>query len=252
MSKLNEQLKLLVDLQEIDSSIISIEEQIESLPLILKQFTPQLQAAKDAFQKYKTKHEVLTKKKKDKDLKLDEIQDKIDKFKSRNSEIKTNKEYEAHLKEIENFEKSRYAIEDEILSLMEGIEEYLKETKEEEKKLKKAEEVFSQKEKEVNEEEKKLDLELQAQKAKKNDFITRIDKDIYKIYNNLLERFGGGSVVRTEDEVCLGCNTNIPPQLYNDIRKNDGIYHCFYCKRVLYYKEPSPSDNNPQEKKKTP
>ncbi|HDZ61538.1 MAG TPA: hypothetical protein ENH40_00120, partial [Nitrospirae bacterium] len=44
-------------------------------------------------------------------------------------------------------------------------------------------------------------------------------------------------------EICKGCNTNIPPQLYNDIRSNkDDIFTCYYCSRFLFYSDASAQD----------
>jgi len=60
------------------------------------------------------------------------------------------------------------------------------------------------------------------------------------------ERLGGLAVVQVENEICLGCNTNIPPQLYNDIKETSKTYTCYYCKRFLYYQEPPAADENPQ------
>jgi hypothetical protein len=244
---LDEQLKLLIELQKIDSSIISIAERIESLPRKLDEFRAPVKKASDSFQKAKLKYEALNKKKKDKDLQLDEIQDKIDKLKSRTSEIKTNKEYEAHLKEIKKFENDKYQVEEEILALMEEIEAFAKDLKNEEIKFKKAEEDFKRQEKLLEEEKKELHLEMESQKAKRKDFVAHIDEENYSQYMNLLKRMGGLAVVETKNEVCLGCNTNIPPQLYNDIKKNDALYTCFYCKRFLYYKEPDSSDRQTQK-----
>ena len=244
---MNEQLKILIDLQEVDSSVLEIAEKIESFPGRLDQFKIPLKEANEFFQKAKAKIEILQKKKKDKDLKLDEIQDQIDKMKSRNSEIKTNKEYDAHLKEIESFKKKRYQIEDEILSLMEDIENYSAELQKEELKIKKAEDEFKQQEKVIEEEKKDLESEMETQKAKRDEFVVKIEKGNYTQYVNLLEKSGGVAVVQTENEICLGCNTNIPPQLFNDIKKNEGIYTCYFCKRFLFFKEPDESENKPQK-----
>jgi predicted nucleic acid-binding Zn-ribbon protein len=244
---LNEQLKFLIALQEVDSSVLVTAEKIESLPGRLDQFKTPLKEANESFKKAEIKNEALKKKKKEKDLKLDEIQDNIDKMKSRNSEIKTNKEYDAHLKEIESFEKSRYQIEDEILSLMEDIENFSSELQKEEMEIKKVEEEFRKQEKVIEEEKKMLHAEMEAQKAKRDEFVAKIEAGNYRQYMNLLERSGGMAVVQTRNEVCLGCNTNIPPQLYNDIKKNEGIFTCYYCKRFLFYKEQIQSDSKAQE-----
>ena len=245
---MNEQLKFLIALQDVDSSVLVIAEQIESLPGRLDQFKNPLKEANESFKKAQAKNEALKKKKKDKDLKLDEFQDQIDKMKSRSSEIKTNKEYDAHLKEIENFKKNIYQVEDEILSLMEDIENYSSELQEQELKIKKVEGEFKQQEKLIEEERKNLESEMETRKANRDEYVSKIEKRNYDKYNNLLERSGGVAVVRTNNEICLGCNTNIPPQLYNDIKKNEDIYTCYYCKRFLFFKEePAQSDNKAPE-----
>ncbi len=246
-AKLNEQLRILVELQEIDSSILSISDKIESIPAKLEQYKSPLVEARAYFQKFKSKLDDLNKKKKGKDMELEEIQEKIEKLRSRSKEVKTNKEYESHLKEIDVFERNRYRMEDEVLSLMEKIEILAGEIQKEEVKITKAEAEFNQQEKVMEDEKKKLAAEMEAQKNKRKDIVERVDKDIYNRYLTLLKRSGGLAVVPAKDEVCLGCHYNIPPQLFNDIRKNDNLCSCFYCKRFLYFEEPPASDNKSQE-----
>jgi len=244
---LKEQLRLLVELQEIDSSILSIDEKIESYPARLDHFRIPLNRARQAFQDFKAKSESLDKKKKAKDQELDEIQDKINKLKGRSGDIKTNKEYEAHLKEIESFEKKKYRIEDEILAIMEDYEIFAKEVEKEEVKVRETEAEFKKQEKVLGEEKDQLQAELEKMKARRKDFSSRLDKEIYDQYRKLLQRMGGLAVVQTVNEMCLGCNTNIPPQLYNDIKSTEDIYTCFYCKRFLYFKEPPPPEEKTED-----
>jgi predicted nucleic acid-binding Zn-ribbon protein len=248
---LNDQLKFLIELQEIDSAIIAMAERIEELPRQTANFQAPFKEAKDQFQKAKAKNEALVRKKKERDMQLDEMQDKLSKMKTRSSEVKTNKEYEANLKEIEVFEKNISRVEDEILLLMEEIDGYEKTMKDEELKLKKAEEEFKAEEKKIAEEQERLKAELAKEKEKRKGFTSGIEEDYFKQYMNLLKRWGDRAVVETRDEVCMGCNTNIPPQLYNDIKKNDGLYTCFYCNRFLYYKNDAPPPEKPEEKAPT-
>ncbi len=248
---MHEQLKFLIELQDIDSVVLSAAERIEQLPRTLRQYQAPLKEANDALQKSRTKYEALNKKKKDCDMRLDEVQDKISKMKSRAAEIKTNKEYEAHLREIEGFEKSIVTVEDEILVIMEEIESFEKNVKDEEMKVKSAEDDYRKQEKRLGEDQEKLKTELDQHKAKRDQYTSRIDKDYYKQYMVLLKRLGDKAVVETKNEVCLGCHTNIPPQLFNDIKRSEKIYTCFYCKRFLYYLPPAPpeeksGDNQPE------
>jgi predicted nucleic acid-binding Zn-ribbon protein len=241
---LNEQLKILVGLQEIDSSLLIVAEQIDSLPDRLEQYKAPLKEVTDLLQKAKTQSEVLTKKKKDKDLQLDEFQDKIDKLKSRSADVKTNKEYDANLKEIETFEKNRYKIEDEVLVMMEDIETFVNTLKEEEARVKEAEKAFKQEEAKIEEAKKKLFSEIETIKAKRAAYIDKLDKSTYDRYMKLLKKLGGLAVVEVKNEICLGCNTNIPPQLYSDIVKGEAICTCFFCNRLLYYKDDAPNSNS--------
>jgi len=243
---LNDQLKLIIELQELDTAIVSLADNIALLPRKLAQFEDPLKEASTLFESIKKKSETLNKKKHDKDLELDEVQDKIDKLKTRSNDIKTNKEYEAHRKEIETFEKNIYKIEDDILVLMEAIEAFAGDVQKEEEKVKSAEEDFKTQGKLIEEEKIKLNSEIDICKAKRDDFATRIDKNIYDQYMQKFERLGGLAVVQVENEICLGCNTNIPPQLYNDIKETSKTYTCYYCKRFLYYQEPPAAAENPQ------
>lgn len=231
---MNEQLKLLIKLQEIDSSILSIANKIESLPEKLKKNKTALKEAAASAEKIKTKYGELTKQKKSKEYELEEMEAKIKKLKDRTKEIKTNKEYEAHLKEIAAIEKNKYQIEDGILTVMESLDASVKELKKEEANVKTAEENFAKEEKILEEEKKSLHSEMEAFKAKRRDIVGRIESEVYEKYMDLIQTKGGLAVVPSKDEVCLGCHTNIPPQLYNDIKNNLDIFTCCYCLRILY------------------
>ena len=69
---MNEQLKLLIDLQEIDTAILSIEEEIETLPNKLGKAKAQLKEASASLGRIKAEYEKMEKKKKQKDGELEE------------------------------------------------------------------------------------------------------------------------------------------------------------------------------------
>jgi len=233
--ELHEQLKLLISLQEIDSAILSIAEEIELLPRRLEKHKAHLKEVNASFEKIKAKYGELNKKKKQKYDELEEVEDKINKLKAKSSEIKTNKEYESYLKELKTFENNKGRIEDEILSIMEAIETLSEDVKQEEAKFKKAEEDFRQEEKTLEEERNKLHSEMEMYKIKRKDVVRKMDGEIYEKYMSLIKSGGGIAVVQTQNEVCLGCHTNIPPQLYNDIKNDEDIFTCCYCNRFLFY-----------------
>jgi predicted nucleic acid-binding Zn-ribbon protein len=232
----NEQLRLLVELQKLDSSIISFDKTIKAIPAKISTMQEPLTKAQAALDRQKKTIEDAEKKKRDKDSALEEIQDKIEKMKDRTGDIKDNKAYQAHLKEIEKAEKGRYEIEDEILALMEAVDE-------ESKKLKEADSVLQEENRKVDDMKKQLEAEvkeaeeeLQALKDKRKTFTDAIEKENYETYMTLLTSRDGFAVSRAANEICTGCNMNIMPQLFVEIKKNDRIIQCPQCGRILYFK----------------
>lgn len=244
---MNEQLRLLISLQEIDSTILSIAEEIEILPNKLTKAKAPLKEIQTSFDSDKAEYEKLDKKKKAQYNELEDIQEKIDKLKAKGTEIKTNKEYEAHLKEIKNFEERKYQLEEKILSVMETLDALSKDFKKKEEKLKKAQEHYKQAEKSLEDEKNTLYSKMETYKIKRKDIVRNIEEEIYEKYMTLIKTGGGKAVVQARNEVCLGCNTNIPPQLFNDIKGNKGIYTCYNCNRFLFYSS-QPVTSYPEKK----
>jgi len=124
----DEKLHLLVELQKLDSDILTLRLKIDSMPShIAAEEAPYKEAVK-AFETARQQQLSLEKKKKDKERLIEDLTEKIRKLKARSSEIKTNKEYQANLKEVEAVEAEISSAEDDILSIMEVIEAASKST----------------------------------------------------------------------------------------------------------------------------
>jgi len=234
-----ESIRLLIELQKTDSVIIREKALIDLLPSKLASAEKSFKEARALYEKEMQKCEFLEKKKKGKEREIEDINEKIKKTKAHASDIKTNKEYQAYLKEIETIEKERYAVEDEILSAMEAIEAAAKEVKAEELKLNAEKDKMEALRKEIEKETAEAKRELGELEAQRAAAAGKIDPDAYSNYTALLEKCKGLAVVEARDEICQGCNMNVPPQLFVEIKKNAGIIQCPQCKRILYWKENS-------------
>jgi predicted nucleic acid-binding Zn-ribbon protein len=234
-----EELKQLIELQQIDSRILDKKRLIEDIPSKLTAGELPLAESKAALNTLKEKIDSFEKKKRDKEKEIDDINEKIKKLKIRTSEIKTNKEYQAHLKEIESAEKERYSTEDEILVLMEEIDTSLKELKKEETKFKNEQDKIEVLKKELEVEMSEAEKELLPLKEARARIVDSLDEEIYNEYMQVLEASNALAVVEAKDEICTGCNMNIPPQLFVEIKKNEKILNCPQCRRVLFYKNTS-------------
>ena len=240
---MQEYLKRLVQLQQTDTAILEKRRFIDKVPFRVNEVDEPLRNAKAELEKIRQKSTALAKKKKDRESALTETQEKIAKMKSRASDLKTNKEYQAHLKEIEVSEREIGNIEEQILILMDEVETTEKEKAEREKSVRSEEEKIQAFKKELDAEVSRLDQELSVLKEERAKIVSQLEPDIYATYLALLKRSNGIAMVRADHEICLGCNMNIPPQLFVEIRKNEDLIQCPQCDRILYYEEEGPSDH---------
>ncbi len=230
-------IRLLIQLQGADSRILEKRAFIDKVPLRIHEVDEPLKQASAALEKMKLKAETLLKKKREKEKSLEELQDKISKMKARVSDIKTNKEYQAHLKEIESSEKGISGIEEEILVVMEEIDASATERKEKEATFNAEVEKMEALKKELDVEVRKDEEDLARLKEERAGVVSRLDPDVYNKYMTILRTGSGLAVTRTKNEICLGCNMNIPPQLFVEIMKGEEVIQCPQCRRILYYEE---------------
>ncbi len=235
-------IKHLVNLQETDTSIIKKRVFIEKIPLRVFEVDQPLKEAKADLEKLRQKTESLVKKKRNKELLLEEINEKIRKMKARVSELKTNKEYQAHLKEMESFEGEIAAVEEEILVVMEELDAAMKLQKSKEVDVQAETEKLNVFKKQLDEEVLKYESELKGLREQRVGLVESIDTDIYDKYMLLLKTGSGVAVTQAKNELCTGCNMNIPPQLYVEIKKNEGVIQCPQCLRILFYPDTEEND----------
>ena len=98
---MREQLELLWELQKIDLELKSIKEERDRYPKEMKKLDERQNIEKERIQKEKEKIELLEKERRQKEGHLNAEQEKIKRAEGRMFEVKTNKEYQALLSEIE-------------------------------------------------------------------------------------------------------------------------------------------------------
>lgn len=232
---MNEQINLLIELQKLDSLILQTRLKIDAAPSTILSYERPLKKAQEVYENAKKELQALEKKKRGKELGITELKEKINKLKQRSSEIKDNKAYQAHLKEIEKVEKDIGAEEDEILGIMELIEAAATHLKSQNALVEKEKTGFEAVKDELQREIVRIENELKKLKEDRKKIINKIKGDIYNQYMTLMKANRGIAVVEAKNEICQGCNLHIPPQLFAKIKGNQEIINCLQCKRILYY-----------------
>lgn len=236
---MNEQLQFLVELQKLDTVILSTRMRIDGIPAAISSHEGPLKNAEAACEKISQNHAILEKKKKDRESAIEDLGERVKKLKQRSGDIKNNKEYQAHLKEIDKAEKDIKTAEDEILVLMGSLESSAKLLKEESSRIGEEKVKIEALKKELEKEVLQGETELKKLKAERKKIVEKIEKDIYTLYVNLLKAKRGLAVVEAKDEICLGCYLHVPPQMFVELRDNKEITECPQCMRILYYVAPA-------------
>lgn len=81
----------------------------------------------------------------------------------------------------------------------------------------------------------RLGSDIERDKARRDQLIADVDGDLRRRYEMIFSRRGGVAVVHIQRGTCTGCNMNIPPQLFNQIQRNEQVFLCPNCQRMLYW-----------------
>lgn len=234
---MEEQLNLLIQLQEIDAKIRVHTEQKNRLPEMLAALERRRAASKADLESVKVLLQTAQKNKRDRDADLEAGAQKVEKLKAHSSQIKNNKEYQAHLKEIEAVEQENKAIEDDILSLMEKMDSAAAQIIAAETRSKEEEAQLKAEQKQFEAAFAKHDEELNATERERQEAMSHIEPQVLAQYSKLLGTKAGIAIAEARGESCSGCYMSIPPQVYVNVKKNESIITCPNCGRILYFKE---------------
>lgn len=232
---MKEELRLLIDLQKIDTDIAKINVKKRELPVQLTQLDEAFAAFKKGVEESGSKLEEANKRHRETEEKLKKAVDSLRKAKERLNEVKTNKEYHAMLKEIESMEKKNGEIEETVIGLLDEIDAQRKALKVKEQELVQEQNQYEAKRIELQRQIESLDSELQERLGKGEALRTMVPPALLKKYETIKTINKGVAVVSVWKEVCSGCHMNIPPQMYNELLSSEELFSCPQCNRIIYW-----------------
>ncbi len=232
--KIEDILKVLYSLQQIDSQVDKIRIIRGELPLEVQDLEDEIAGLETRIENYNQdveKYKTLTSEKEN--LKK-ESQTLIDKYEKQRNNVRNNREYDSLTKEIE-FQSLEIQLCDkrmkEFTAALEKINNDIEvsNTNLEERKndleIKNSElqDIVEETEKEENELIKKSEINQQS-----------IESRLLVAYKRIRKNARNGlAVVMVERDACGGCFNKIPPQHQLDIRMHKKIIVCEYCGRIL-------------------
>jgi predicted nucleic acid-binding Zn-ribbon protein len=234
---IKENIKTLVKLQEAEQEIIRLnavlaefEQEKKKIGVELSEFEGELNIEKGKLSEI----ESLCKESEN------EIQLLLDRIKKSNENlrmVKTNKEYQALRREIDDNTKRKIGIEDELFEYTEKKEIYENTIKEREKDFTQLSERISSEKKDIDGRSKNDLALLKGYKTKKKKIGDNLDTTIFEEFKIIAKMNDGEAVAQGKNEVCMGCFMNIPPQLFIEVQRGDKLIKCPQCSRFLFFSE---------------
>jgi len=232
---LNKHLSSLIALQSLDAEAKKLKNQKNDLPLRMSQLDEAFQKYSLEFAENQKKYEDILTQHKELESKLKKGLDSLGKAKDRLGDVKTNKEYQASLKEIENVEIKNSEIETEILCLLDEIDQRKKHLQEKEKAQEQYDRHYENERQIIKRDFDSLDEKILMNSQELHQLRESIPRDLTKRYEMIKALNNGSAVVSVWKGVCGGCHMNIPPQLYNELQKSDDLLSCPNCNRIIYW-----------------
>lgn len=231
------QLEQLARLQEIETERLKIKNLLGSVDEKTSLLDERLKAFEEMVEEEKTKLEDHKKQYRTFEQEVQSNAEKMKKSEAKLSSVKTNKEYQSSLKEIEDLKSLNSQVEDRMLECLDAIE-----AGEESVRLKQDEyqslcDEVAQGKDSIAHEKKDAEQKLSELDSDWLEVSKKINSSLLDTFNSVKERQSSGlAVALAKDSVCLGCHMNIPPQMYNELQRLDSLKFCPYCQRILYWK----------------
>jgi predicted nucleic acid-binding Zn-ribbon protein len=197
----------------------------------------ELQALEGRLQEESSRLELLRKDRRSIEQQIQDLDSSIEKSNLKLVNVKSNKEYKAALKEIEDLKRNKAATEDKAIQVMEEIEELEKRCNEMKATQGESREKFERDKEDILKQINRLSLELKALEKKRMDFRKAVDQELLERYLFLKERKGGQAISPVVGGVCQVCHMGIPPQRFNESIKGHSLLTCPNCNRIIYWGE---------------
>jgi predicted nucleic acid-binding Zn-ribbon protein len=198
--------KVLLALQEIMSQSRMAEREKQKIPLEVADLKSLFEERETKFLAAKQEFEQLQKEKREKEREIEEEREKVERAKAKLMSIKTNKEY--------------YAIEKRLTELSGEVEELGAR--------------YRERMVDIEARMGRFDKDISQLRAKKSDIAASLDAGLTRRFEMIFARRDGIAIVPARNQACTGCHMNISPQLFNLLRREDRIYSCPNCNRIIY------------------
>jgi predicted nucleic acid-binding Zn-ribbon protein len=223
----------LMELQQADREILRLKEEIAALPKRVAVIEQKLAGTRAVLENAKTAVKADESARRKYETAIQDLQQKISKYRDQSLEVKTNDQYKALMHEIQFAEQDIRVNEDKILELMVNAEAREKSVKAAELELKVEMAEIDKEKNEARQRTAEDEKQLGEWNGKRDKARAGVNADLLRHYDRV-SKFRGTGLAEVRDQKCMGCQVVLRPQTFNEVRSGQMVI-CESCQRILYF-----------------
>ncbi|KAA3631046.1 MAG: hypothetical protein DWP97_14015 [Calditrichaeota bacterium] len=232
---MQQDLEKLLELQVIDYDLGELERSKEYLPDMINNLKKEIAELQLKFET--TESDLSDAKVRQGQLELDIKAHEVDlqKYQKQMMSIKTNKEYDALVGEIDTIKKSISEKETELLETIDLISALEKNIEEFQEKLKSTKDNNSKQLAILQEKIDTIGDKVSSKQTERKSITTAIPRQVFAVYDRVRKGKGGNAVVAVKNRACGACFKALTPKKIQEIKRSARILTCDNCGRLLFW-----------------
>jgi hypothetical protein len=236
---MNADLEKLVRLHHVEADLKRAEGDLAEVPKRRKEIEERLARDRARLDAARAALEASQKARRQNEAAVQDLETKRSKYRGQLMEVKTNKEYTAVLHEIEGVERDIKAREDVILEEMERAEGLVQEVRREEADFKGVEAEAGKEKAALDARAAELEAVAARLRKEREEVAASVPEDPLALYARVAKQ-RGSAVAEARDGMCEACHVRMRLQIWVEVKKNERLFQCESCSRVLFYEPPPP------------
>ena len=230
------QIGLLANLQVIDQSLraktLAVEEgqgRVAALEEAVQAQSAAAAAARGELAAVSTRQQEL-------ETRLSANETKLKDRRMRLARIRSDKDLGVARREVDLLKEETGAIETELIGVLEQVEAGSAKLRGIEEELARLRAAMETEAAALRETVSRLSGEIERERTVRNALVEGLDGELRRKYEMIFSRRGGLAVVEIREGTCQGCRMRVPPQLINELQRNEQVILCPSCQRMLYWR----------------
>jgi uncharacterized protein len=230
---LREKLKALAELQQVDLEVAALRKSADIHPRQLAELERELGAARSAVEAERNRVADIERQKATLEQNIAAEKDKVKKWEARLAEQRSTREYSALAREIDIAKKANQTMSDEVVELAKTLAGAREAVKAREAEFATRQEQLTTRMNDLRGKLADSEKQVKELEGKRAGVSGAVDSNLLRRYEAIRKK-KLPALVGVVAGTCQGCNMNVPPQLYNNLRVSLGTDVCPSCHRIIY------------------